>query len=72
MNRLSTEKRLQVIAALVEGSRINSIVRIAGLKLSKAWVSTTTHRHVRNLPARTIHNGGLVNLIDTGAAQNVT
>jgi IS1 family transposase len=31
MNRLSTEKRVQVVAALVEGSSINSIVRMTGV-----------------------------------------
>lgn len=31
MNRLPTEKRVQVVAALVEGSSINSIVRMTGV-----------------------------------------
>jgi uncharacterized protein YerC len=31
MNRLSTAKRIQVVAALVEGSSINSIVRVTGV-----------------------------------------
>ena len=31
MNRLNLQKRTQVVAALVEGSRINSIVRMTGL-----------------------------------------
>ena len=31
MNRLSTAKRVQVVAALVEGSSINSIVRMTGV-----------------------------------------
>lgn len=31
MNRLSLEKRVQVVAALVEGSSINSIARMTGV-----------------------------------------
>ena len=31
LNRLSTEKRFQVVAALMEGSSINSIVRMTGV-----------------------------------------
>ena len=31
MNKLSTQKRMQVIAALVEGSSINSVVRMTGV-----------------------------------------
>lgn len=31
MNRLSTTKRVQVVAALVEGTIINSIVRMTGV-----------------------------------------
>ena len=31
MNRLSTDKRVQVVAALVEGSSINAIVRMTGV-----------------------------------------
>ena len=30
MNRLTTEKRVQVLSALVEGNSINSIVRMTG------------------------------------------
>jgi IS1 family transposase len=58
MNRLPTEKRVQVIAALVEGSSINSIVRMTGvakhtiLKLLEDMgcaCATYHHRHVRDL-----------------------
>jgi transposase-like protein len=31
MNRLSTEKRVQVVSALVEGSSINAIARMTGI-----------------------------------------
>jgi hypothetical protein len=43
MNRLTKEKRIQVVAALVEGSSINSTVRMTGvskptiLKLLLIW-----------------------------------
>ena len=61
MNRLSTAKRVQVIAALVEGTSINSIVRMTGvakhtvLKLVEDMgcaCAAYHHRHVRNLRVR--------------------
>jgi hypothetical protein len=63
MNRLSTSKRVQVVAALVEGSRINSIVLMTGvakhtiLKLLEDMgcaCAAYNHRHVRGLKARRI------------------
>jgi IS1 family transposase len=63
MNRLSTKKRVQVVAALVEGSSINSIVRMTGvakhtiLKLVEDMgcaCAAYHHRHVRGLKARRI------------------
>ncbi len=56
MNRLNTAKRVQVVAALVEGSSINSIVRMTGvakhtiLKLIEDMgcaCAAYHHRHVR-------------------------
>jgi IS1 family transposase len=61
MNRLSTAKRVQVVAALVEGSSINSIVRMTGvakhtvLKLVEdiGCASAAYHHHyVRGLRVR--------------------
>jgi IS1 family transposase len=61
MNRLSTAKRVQVVAALVEGSSINSIVRMTGvakhtiLKLIEDMgcaCASFHHRHVRGLRVR--------------------
>jgi IS1 family transposase len=63
MNVLPIEKRVQVIAALVEGSSINSIVRMTGvakhtiLKLLEdvgCACAAYHHRHVRGLRARRI------------------
>ena len=63
MNILKTEKRVQVVLALVEGGSINSIVRMTGvakhtiLKLLEDMGCTCAsyhHRHVRNVPARRI------------------
>lgn len=63
MNRLPLEKRTQVVAALVEGSSINSIGRMTGvakhtiLKLLEDMgcaCASYHHRHVRNLPAKRI------------------
>jgi IS1 family transposase len=63
MNRLSTEKRVQVVAALVEGSSINSIVRMTGvakhtiLKLVEDMgcaCAAYHHRNVRGLKSRRI------------------
>jgi IS1 family transposase len=63
MNRLNTAKRVQVVAALVEGSSINSIVRITGvakhtiLKLLEDMGCSCDayhHRHVRGLRSRRI------------------
>ncbi len=59
MNRLSTAKRVHVIAALVEGKSINSIVRMTGvakhtvLKLIEDMGCACAeyhHRNVRNRP----------------------
>lgn len=61
MNRLSTAKRVQVIAALVEGNSINSIVRMTGvakhtvLKLIEDMGCVCAeyhHRNVRGLKVR--------------------
>lgn len=61
MNRLNTAKRVQVVAALVEGSSINSIVRMTGvakhtiLKLIEDMgcaCAAYHHRHVRGLRVR--------------------
>jgi IS1 family transposase len=63
MNRLTTQKRVQAVAALVEGSSINSIVRMTGvakhtiLKLLEDMGCACAmyhHRHVRNIPAKRI------------------
>jgi IS1 family transposase len=63
MNRLSTAKRIQVISALVEGSSINSIVRMTSvakhtiLKLLEdigCACASYHHRHVRGLKTRRI------------------
>ena len=61
MNRLSTAKRVRVVAALVEGNSINSIVRMTGvakhtvLKLIEDMGCACAeyhHRNVRNLKVR--------------------
>ena len=61
MNRLSTAKRVQVVAARVEGSSINSIVRMTGvakhtvLKLVEDMGCACAeyhHRNVRGLKVR--------------------
>ena len=61
MNRLHTAKRVQVIAALVEGSSINSIVRMTGvakhtiLKLLEDMGCACAmyhHRNIRGLRVR--------------------
>ena len=61
MNRLDTAKRVQVIAALVEGSSINSIVRMTGvakhtiLKLLEDMGCACAmyhHRNIRGLRVR--------------------
>jgi IS1 family transposase len=61
MNRLSTEKRVQVVSALVEGNSINAIVRMTGvakhtvLKLIEDMgcaCAAYHHQHVRNLRVR--------------------
>jgi len=61
LNRLSTAKRVQVVAALVEGSSINSIVRMTGeakhtvLKLVEDMgcaCAAYHHRNVRGLKVR--------------------
>lgn len=61
MNRLPTEKRVQVLAALVEGSSINAVTRMTGaakhtiLKLLEDMGCASAayhHQHVRNLRVR--------------------
>jgi IS1 family transposase len=61
MNRLSTQKRAQVVSALVEGNSINAIVRMTGvakhtvLKLIEDMGCACAeyhHRNVRNLRVR--------------------
>jgi IS1 family transposase len=63
MNRLSTAKRVQVVAALVEGSSINSIVRMTGvakhtilnlLEDMGCACAAYHHNNVRRLKARRI------------------
>jgi IS1 family transposase len=63
MNRLTTTKRVQVIASLVEGGSINSIVRMTGvakhtiLKLLEDMgcvCAAYHHRHVRGMRSRRI------------------
>ncbi|MGD0787235.1 MAG: hypothetical protein ABR898_04565 [Terracidiphilus sp.] len=61
MNRLSTAKRIQVVAALVEGSSINSIVRVTGVSMHTILdllrdlgraAADYHHRYVRGLLVR--------------------
>ena len=61
MNQLSISKRVHIVSALVEGSSINSIVRMTGvakhtvLKLLEDMgcaCAAYHHRHVRGLRAR--------------------
>jgi len=61
MNRLSTEKRTRVIAALVEGTSINATCRMTGvakhtvlnlLRDMGCAAAAYHHRHVRNLRVR--------------------
>ncbi|HVC46286.1 MAG TPA: IS1 family transposase [Terracidiphilus sp.] len=63
MNRLTTERRIQVISALVEGMSINAIVRISGvakhtilnlLEDIGCACASYHHSHVRGLRARRI------------------
>jgi IS1 family transposase len=63
MNRLSTAKRVQVVAALVEGTSINAVTRMTGvakhtiLKLLEDMgcaCASYHHRHVRSIKARRI------------------
>jgi hypothetical protein len=63
MNKLSTERRVSVAAALVEGTSINAIVRMTGvakhtiLKLLEdlgCACAAYHHRHVRGLRSRRI------------------
>lgn len=63
MNVLKTEKRVQVLAALVEGTSINAIVRMTGvakhtilkfLEEMGCACAAYHHRHVRGLRARRI------------------
>ena len=61
MNRLSMEKRVHVVSALVEGNSINAIVRMTGIAkhtvlglLRDIGCASAAyhHRHVRNLRVR--------------------
>jgi IS1 family transposase len=61
VNRLSTEKRVQVVSALVEGTSINAIVRMTGvakhtiLKLLEDMGCASAachHRHIRGIHVR--------------------
>jgi IS1 family transposase len=63
MNRLTTEKRVQIIAALVEGTAINAVSRMTGvskvtvLKLLKdvgEACAAFEHKALRNLPCQHI------------------
>lgn len=80
MNQLSTAKRVQVIAALVEGSSVNSIVRMTGV--SKVTIlkfledmgcacATYHHRHVRGLRSRRIQCDEIWQFVGA-KAKNVT
>lgn len=80
MNQLSTAKRIQVVAALVEGSSINSIVRITGiakhtiLKLLENMSCACAayhHRHVRGLRSRRIQCDEIWQFVGA-KAKNVT
>jgi len=80
MNRLSTERRVHVVAALVEGSSINSIVRMTGvakhtiLKLLEDMgcaCAAYHHRHVRGLRARRIQCDEIWQFVGA-KAKNVT
>ena len=66
MNRLSTDKRVQVVSALVEGNSINAIVRMTGvakhtvLNLLRDLGCASAeyhHRNVRNLRVRRLQCG---------------
>lgn len=61
MNRLSTEKRVQVVSALVEGVSINATCRMSGvakhtvlnlLRDLGCAAAADRHRNVRRLPVR--------------------
>ncbi len=61
MNVLRTEKRIQVIAALVEGNSLRAIVRMTGVALNTVTkllvdmgcvCAAYHHRHVRNVRVR--------------------
>ena len=80
MNKLTTGKRVQVIAALVEGSSINSIVRMTGvakhtiLKLLEdkgCACAAYHHRHVLGLRARRIQCDEIWQFVGA-KAKNVT
>lgn len=80
MNGLSTARRIQVVAALVEGSSINSIVRMTGvakhaiLNLIEDMgcaCAAYHHRHVRGLRARRIQCDEIWEFVGA-KTQNVT
>ena len=61
MNRLSTEKRVQVVSALVEGNSINDIGRMTGVAKHRILgllrdigcaAAACHHRHVRSVRVR--------------------
>ncbi len=68
MDRLITEKRVQVVSALAEGSRIDSIVRMTGVakhtvvKLLEdvgCACAAYHHRHVRGMRVRLLQCDGI-------------
>ena len=68
MNRLPLSKRVQIVAALVEGSSINAIGRMTGvakhttLKLLEDMgcaCAAYHHRNMRRIPVRRIQRGGI-------------
>jgi hypothetical protein len=52
MNRLTIEKRTQVISALVEGNSLGSVVRMTGVALHYMWYNfARVHKTLRVTPA---------------------
>jgi IS1 family transposase len=80
MNRLSTEKRVRVVAALVEGASVNAIVRMTGIAKHTILnlledlgcaCAAYHHRHVRSLKARRIQCDEIWQFVGA-KAKNVT
>jgi IS1 family transposase len=81
MNRLSTDKRVQVVSALVEGNSINAIVRMTGVArhtvlnllrdLGCAWAEYH-HRNVRGLRVRRLQCDEIWAFVGAKKKKNVT